>query len=107
GRPATMNAGARRLASLAIGLAWLAAVALSAAVGLRYDRVLARSLARVPYTATASTDAFFATINPRLTTRGVRAALAELPPGQAVVFVGVMGHPRASQDHYALSLVAL
>ena len=102
-----MSTRARWSASLALSLAWLAVVTLSAAVGLRHQLAKARALVRLPYTATATTDALLGRLGPGLTTRRLLATLAELPAGEAVLFVGVEDHHRYSQDLYTVSLVAL
>lgn len=96
----------RRLEQVA-SLLWLAAVAVSMALGAWRILPLLIPRHRVTFSATASTDAILGGAQPGLTAAKLRGAIAEVAPGDAILFAGVHQDPRFFQSLYATSLLAL
>jgi len=110
--PAPIAAGelapaARGARSWGLAIAWLLAFACSTVVGLRSEWPALRARVSVPFSATATTDRWLGSRGPGLDSASVLAALAELRPSAAVLFVGASGDPRYFQDLYTVSLLAV
>lgn len=85
---------------------WSVAVIASLAVGARslYGRVATR--VRIPVTPRASSDSLLAALSIEGAAESVRQALAGVPAGDAVVFVGPVEDPFFIQTLYTVSFLA-